>query len=362
MLLQVLPYLSDNAAIVIPIGGFTIGVVFGATVVLSKFCTMGAIADIINAQDYRRFRAWIFAAAVALAGTQSLVWAGALNLTETVHFQGRVNWLGALGGGLVFGFGMVLAGGCPSQNIVRAGGGDLRAAMVLLVVTVFAFVTMTGLLAPLRSLVEGWTALSLPGGIHPSLDGLAGMVLGGNGNALRLGIAATLVGLALLYCFGDAAFRRSWRHVLGGAGVGSCVVAGWVVTTLGQDPFAVMNQAPSSLSFVRPVADTVVYFTRFTGINSMSFGVAVVMGAVLGATMVALATGRFAIRGFAGQADTTRNLVGGAMMGLGGVLALGCSIGQGVTGVSTMAITSFIAFAAMSLGAVAGVKHLESRV
>lgn len=361
MLLQVLPYLSDNAAALIPIGGFAIGVVFGLTVALSKFCTMGAIADIVNAGDYRRFRAWIFAAAVALAGTQLLVWGGVLNLTETVHLQARVNLLGSLGGGLVFGFGMVLAGGCPSQNIVRAGGGDLRAAMVLLVVTLFAFVTMTGVLAPLRSLVEGLASLSLPGGIPPSLDGIAGMVLGGNGNGLRLAVAATVVGLALLYCFADAAFRRSWRHVLGGAGVGSCVVAGWVLTTLGQDPFAIMNQAPSSLSFVRPVADTVVYFTRFTGITAMSFGVAVVLGAVLGATMVALATGRFAIRGFAGQSDTTRNLVGAAMMGLGGVLALGCSIGQGVTGVSTMAITSFIAFAAMSLGAVAGVKHLERR-
>jgi hypothetical protein len=362
MFLQVLPYLSDNADAVITMGGLAIGAIFGVTVVLTNFCTMGAIADIRNAGDYKRFRSWILAAAIALAGTQILASAGVLNLTETVHLQGRVSWLGALGGGLIFGFGMVLAGGCPSQNVVRAGSGDLRALTVLLVVTVFAYVTMTGLLAPLRSFVEGWTSLSLPGGVAPSLDGLAGMVLGGAGSGLRLAVAAILVGLALLYCFGEASFRRSWRHVLGGAVVGLCVVAGWVATTLGQDPFAIMNAPPTSLSFVRPVAETIVYFTRFTGVTGMNFGVAMVLGAVLGAMLVALATGRFAIRGFAGQTDTVRNLAGGAMMGLGGVLALGCSIGQGVTGISTMAIPSFIAFAAMSLGALAAVRHLESRV
>ncbi len=363
MFLQNVPFLTDNVAAIAQIGGFGIGIIFGATVLLTNFCTMGAIADAVTHQDYRRFRSWVFAAAVALAGTQTLVAVGALDLSQTIYLQGRMNWLGAVLGGLIFGFGMVLSGGCPSRNVARAGAGDLRAVIILLVLAVGASVTMTGLLAPFRLMLERETSLGFPFGAAPSLDALAAAVFGnGSGRIVRPMMAALLTGAALLYCFGDASFRSSWKHILGGGIIGLTAVAGWVVTTMAQDEFTVMAPPPSSLTFVRPVAESIVYFTRYTGIQSMGFSVAVVLGAVFGAMIVALATGRFRISGFADHADTRRNLAGATLMGVGGILALGCTIGQGVVGISTMAAASFLAFAAMALGAVAGVKHLASRV
>jgi uncharacterized membrane protein YedE/YeeE len=363
MFLQNVPFLTENVAVIAQIGGFGIGIVFGATVLLTNFCTMGAIADAVTHGDYRRFRSWVFAAAVALAGTQTLVAMGALDLRETVYLQGRMNWAGAIGGGLIFGFGMVLSGGCPSRNVARAGAGDLRAAVILLVLAAFAYVTMTGLLAPFRMFVERETSVDFPFGAAPSLDAFAAAIFGdGSGTITRPFMAALLTGAALLYCFADAGFRSSWKHMLGGGIIGLTAVAGWVVTTSARDEFAVLAPPPASLSFVRPVADSIVYFTRYTGIQSMGFGVAVVLGAVVGAMIVALATGKFKVTGFADQADTRRNLAGATLMGVGGILALGCTIGQGVVGISTMAAASFLAFAAMALGAVAGVKHLASRV
>lgn len=350
----------ENPAAILSFGGFAIGLVFGAIVLATNFCTMGAVADIVTFGDYRRFRSWILAAGVALIGTQTLAALGAADLGQSIYMRGALDWLGSLAGGLIFGFGMVLAGGCPSRNLVRAGAGDLRALTSLAVMGLFAHMAMGGLLGPIRRAVQGASEIALPAGVTPSLADMATHMAGWNDAAwVRLAAAGVLAALAFGYCFGDARFRSSWRHVLGGAAVGLCAVAGWGVTTLAQDDFAEIRIIPASLSFIRPVAESIDYLTRFTGAKIMGFGVAVTFGCVAGALGAALATGRFRILGFADPADTGRNLAGAALMGVGGVMALGCSIGQGVTGISTMAAGSFLAFAAMAAGAVLGVKYLE---
>jgi len=356
-------FFTENNVAILSAGGFVIGFIFGAIVIATNFCTMGAIADIVTRGDYRRFRSWVLAAAVALIGAQALAAAGFLQLDQSVYLRGGLHWFGSIAGGLIFGFGMVLAGGCPSRNIARAGAGDLRALTTLLVIALFAHMAMGGLLGPARVLVDRYTVASMPGGSPPSLADFAAHLAGVDGaGALRLALALTLASAALFYCFISRPFRSSPRHMLAGATIGGCAVAGWVITTLAHDDFAVTPVAPTSLSFVRPVAESVDYVTRFTGMTAMDFGVALVMGAFAGAMAMALLTRRFRIVGFADGADTSRNLAGAALMGVGGVLALGCSIGQGVAGVSTMAMDSFLAFAAIAAGAVMGIKSIEDRV
>ena len=356
-------FFAENSGAILSVGGFVIGFIFGAIVIVTNFCTMGAIADIVTAGDYRRFRSWVLAAAVALIGTQALTAAGLLHIEQSVHLRGGLHWFGSIAGGLIFGFGMVLAGGCPSRTIARAGAGDMRALTALLVVALFAHITMGGLLGPARLLIENTTVAAMPGGAPPSLPHLvAGFAVPDSIGTAQIALAGTLAAAALLYCFASGPFRRAPRHILAGVTVGACTVAGWVLTTLAHDDFVFVPVSPTSLSFVRPLADSFDYVTRFTGMIAMEFGVALMLGAFAGALAAALATGRFRLQGFANSADTGRTLAGAALMGVGGVLALGCSIGQGVSGLSTLAVGSFIAVAAIISGAVAGIRFVESRI
>jgi uncharacterized membrane protein YedE/YeeE len=357
-----LHFVVENAAAILSAGGFVIGFIFGAIVIATNFCTMGAVADIVLMGDYRRFRSWVLAAAVALIGTQALASAGLLHPEQSIYLRGGLRWFGSIVGGLIFGFGMVLAGGCPSRNIARAGAGDLRAATTLLVFALFAHMAMGGLFGPARLWMESVTVVAMPGGMPPSLADITARLAGiSHTDAARVTLASVIGIAALLYCFLSAPFRTSPRHMLAGVAIGICTVAGWLVTTLAQDDFAFGNSMPVSLSFVRPVAETFSYLARFTGMIALEFGVALVIGSVAGAMIVALLTRRFRLEGFADSADTGRNLAGAALMGVGGVMALGCSIGQGVAGISTLAVDSFLAFAAMTIGAVTGIRFLAIR-
>jgi len=281
-----------------------------------------------------------------------------------MYRSARLNWAGNVAGGLMFGFGMVLAGGCASRNLVRAGAGDLRAALSLLVLGLFAYMAVGGIFGPWRAALETATAVDLPGG-GKSLGDIASYVAdakiadASSGPSGEGGIALLVAGALLFYCFKSAEFRRSRMHILSGLGVGAAVIAGWALTGLAYDEFAAAPHNPVSLSFVKPTGDAMEWLQRYTALGIPGFGVATVLGTLLGAFVAATLTGRFALATFKDPSDTLRNLTGAALMGVGGVMALGCTIGQGVTGLSTLAPGSFIAVAAIVAGAVLGLKTLE---
>lgn len=340
------------------LGGGLIGFVFGAIVTVTNFCTMGALSDIQNLGDWRRMRAWIMAAAVAMLGAQALEAAGIVELSRSMYLAPNLNIAGHLIGGFLFGVGMVMAGGCASRNLTRIGGGDLRALLTLVVVGLAAFATIGGILGPARALLEQTATLPLPLATQSLGDAIAALLKIDPSVANRsLGFA--IGGLALAYCLGSAEFRASPAHVGSGLGVGLCVVAGWALTGLAFDELAPKPAPPISLTFVRPAGDTLEWITRYTAAPMPGFGVASVLGAILGSFAVALATGRFRISTFANVADTRRNLGGGVLMGVGGVLALGCTVGQGITGLSTLAIGSFLTFVAIVAGGFYGLRLLE---
>ncbi len=340
-------------------GGFVIGLTFGLVVQRTNFCAMGAVADIVSFADYRRLRAWLLATCVALLGTQAARASGVVDLGLSMYLAPRLNWAGHLLGGLIFGVGMVFAGGCPSRNLVRSGSGDMRALIVLGVTGLCAHMTISGVLAPARTWFESHTALNLERASTQSLPGLLASVGAGSEVLLRPLVIAALVVPTLVYCFKDAGFRHTPRLIVGGVGVGLCVLAGWCLSGLAHDEFAVAPALPQSLSYVRPSGDALDYLQRYTAERMPDFGVASVFGVLAGGLLGTLASGRARATGFADSADTLRHLAGAALMGIGGVLALGCTIGQGISGVATLAVGSLLSLAAIIAGGVLGMYWLE---
>lgn len=334
--------------------GFAAGAVFGATAQKTHFCTMGGVSDMVLMGDARRFRAWMLAAAIALLGTQALWELGYVDLTGSIYRTANFGWAGAILGGLLFGYGMVLGNGCGNKTLVRLGAGNLKSLVMFLIIAATAYMTLRGLLALGRVQLET-TNLTLP--VSQGLDDLLAHRTGIDAVTARRGLTLALVAAVALWCLKDGAFRASTRDWLSGVIIGLLVPAGWFVTgTLGRDEF---EPTPvGSFSFIKPIGDTLSYLMTYTG-SSIDFGIATVMGVVAGSFLMAAATRTFRIEGFTGVQDMARTMTGGVLMGLGGVLALGCTVGQGITGVSTLAAGSFLALGSIIAGGWYGLKYLE---
>ena len=347
---------------VMGIGGFVIGLLFGALTHRTNFCTMGSISDAVSFGDFRRARAWALAMAVSIIGAQTLHQMDIIDLGQTIYLGTSLNWFGAIIGGLIFGFGMVISSGCPGRNLVRVGGGDLKALVVLLFIGLFGYMALRGLTAPIRTLVQSGTMFDLTAiGIdNQHIGTIMSGILAISQQAAQLG-SAVIAALALLvFCFKSSEFRRSPSHIIVGLGVGLLVIAGWWFTgVLGNDEF---EPAPlTSLTFIAPSSNGLQYLMTYTG-ATMTFGIATVGGAIFGAFLSSILAGQFNMAAFYDKKDTLRHMVGGAMMGTGGVLALGCTIGQGITGVSTLGLGSIIALLSIIAGGYAGLKYMERSV
>jgi uncharacterized membrane protein YedE/YeeE len=339
--------------------GLALGVVFGATAQKTNFCTMGSISDIVFMGNWNRMRAWLLAIAVATLGSQAMHLAGLIDLNKSVYLTPSLGWLGAIVGGALFGFGMTLAGGCGSKTLVRIGGGNLKSLIVALFIAVFGYMTMRGLIATGRIPLEVAVNVNLAKIQIPAqgIPDLLAAVTGLASPSARAAVAAVVAGGLLWFCFKDAEFRASSHDVAAGLILGATVPAAWAITGIvGDDPFAPTPLA--GMTFVAPVGDSVLYLMTFTG-AAINFGIATVGGVILGAFLVALAGRSFRIEAFKDASDMGRHMSGGALMGVGGVLAIGCTIGQGLTGISTLAFGSLLALLSIWAGGYFGMKYLE---
>jgi uncharacterized membrane protein YedE/YeeE len=350
---------------------FALGAALGAIAQRTHFCTMGAVADIVNIGDWTRMRMWVLAIGVAMLGFNAMVAAGWVEAADSIYAQPNLTWLSALVGGLMFGFGMVLASGCGSKTLVRIGGGNLKSLVVFLVLGLTAFATLKGITAVLRVATVDRVALALP--VPQDLPSLVAAATGAAPQtlALLLGglLGAALVGWALARPEG-----RSGENLLAGVGVGAIIVATWWLSgrlghlaehplTLDEAFVATNSQRMESLSFVSPVAYTLDWLMFFSDASKLlTIGIVTTVGVVVGSAAVALASGSFRWEGFRNAGDTANHLVGGALMGVGGVTALGCTVGQGLSGVSTLALGSFIALAAIIAGAVLALRWQNWRL
>jgi uncharacterized membrane protein YedE/YeeE len=344
---------------IVGIGGFVTGLVFGAIAQRSNFCTMGGISDLVLMGEGRRFRAWMLATAVAIIGTQALHFSEVLDINKSIYLTTNLGWLGAIIGGAMFGFGMTQTGGCASRTLVRLGAGNLKSLVVVLVLGMVAYMTLRGLIAPVRVQLENTANFDLKtrGLQNQNIGEMAGAVFGLEPGVARAAAAVAVAAGFLVFCFKDAAFRRSTADVAAGLVIGLTVVAGWVVTgVIAADEF---NPVPlASITLVAPVGESLQYLMTFTG-STINFGVAVVGGIIAGSFLMAVATGTFRVESFADRSDLVRHIGGATLMGAGGIMALGCTIGQGVTGMSTLSFGSVIAWLSILGGGYFGVKYLE---
>lgn len=330
--------------------GLAIGLVFGGVGLLSGFCLVSSLRGWWSEGDGRKIRTYALAVAVAIVVTQALAVSGLVDLSKSLYLQPSFSPALILLGGLLFGYGMVLANGCASRATVLLGRGNLRSLVVILVVGVTAQMTLKGLIAPARVAFLNWTAHTPSTVSLPALLSTFGLSTTAAQAAAAVAVA---VGL-LVFALAHAAFRRSLGQIAAGIAVGLLIGAGWFATGyLGADDF---NPAPaSSLTFVAPSADTVQYIMLSTAL-SLNFGIALVAGVIAGSFATALLTRRFALEGFTSPRHMLRSITGAALMGSGGAMAYGCTVGQGLTGISTLALPSFIAVAGILIGAAAALR------
>lgn len=339
-------------------GGLLIGIALGHVAHRANFCTMGAVSDALYMGDWRRFRSWLLAISVAMAGAQALDAIGVVSLASSMYLAPRLNWLGTIFGGAIFGVGMVLAGGCGFRNLVRAGSGDIGSVAVLIALGIAAWAVAVGPLEPVRAVMEQATRITL---VTPTqgLTDVIGLKAGRVSTAVKVGLSLVLCVGVLALSLRDRSHRRAWESAIAaGVAIGMLDVSGWVLTGLAYDPLVLAPKMPVSLTFVRPIADTLAWAPMRTGAFP-GFGVATVIGAIVGAAVSAVRSERFHLQFFQSPGQGFQALIGGTLMGAGGIMALGCTIGQGISGVSTLATGSLIAFVAILAGAIAALKVIE---
>ena len=348
------------------LASFVFSFLFGAIAQRTHFCTMGAVSDIVNMGDWQRMRQWALAAGVAMLGFGALVYLGKVDASKTLYAGSRVMWLSAVVGGLLFGFGMVLASGCGSKTLVRIGAGSLKSVVVFIVMGVAAFATLKGMPAVVRVATVDQFAINSVAVSAASMPaiGLFGIKI----QLAQLLTAAVLGGGLVIWAIASKEFR-SFDNLLAGLSIGGIITAMWWASgSLGfiaehpetlQEAFLATNSGRAeALSFVAPVAYVVDWFMFFSDKSKlMTLGIASVFGVITGSAAIALITKNFRWEGFGSTEDVGNHLVGAVLMGIGGVTAMGCTVGQGLSGISTLSTMSFIAVAAIIGGAVLALKY-----
>jgi uncharacterized membrane protein YedE/YeeE len=333
--------------------GALIGAACGFTARRARLCSFGAVEDALVGGDTRRLRIFGLAFAIALVGTQAMVLSGWLSPTLSTYVPPALPWLAILLGSTLFGIGMALVGTCGFGSLVRLGSGDLRSLIVMIVFGAAAYATLRGMLAPFRIDVLETQALPVPGSVQGDLPSVLKW-LGWGDLRLALVLAAAIV-LTVAVAV-DARLRRSPRLLLAGLVLGIGVVVGWWATGVAIDEFAA-NPRAQSLTFVSPVGRAL-YAVLTTPVALVDFGIGAVFGVVGGSFLSALYDREFRWEAFDDHHEMRRHLLGAVMMGFGGILAGGCTIGQGISAGSMMALSWPLAIAGMMGGARLGIAFL----
>ena len=355
---QLIPYVTW--------GAFLLAFVFGAVANRTNFCTMGAVSDWVNMGDLSRMRMWLLAIAVAVLGAGALQVTGAVDLSKSIYQAPNLLWLSHVVGGFLFGVGMTLGSGCGSKTLIRVGAGNLKSLVVYVFLGIAAYMTLRGLFGAFRVGVLERAAVTLPAG--QDLPSLFTTYFGFTKSAWVAILSAVIGGALLVFVYASREFRSSFDYTLGGVVTGLVVVGGWYVSGhigfVAEDPetlqeaFVATNTGRmESFSFVAPLAFTIEYLMFWTDKSRIvTYGIASAFGVIAGSAVYAIATRTFRWEGFRDAEDTALHIIGGTLMGFGGITALGCTIGQGITGFSTLALGSILTFVFIVIGSAATMK------
>lgn len=329
-------------------GGLFLGLVFGAVVQKSGFCMSAVVSNLVLMRDFRQFHAFVAAIAIAVTGTQILSFTGFVDIEESVYLVSRMNWSGAVLGGLIFGFGTILAGGCIGKTVVRVGEGNISAIIVLLVAATIAAIIMYGPLESYRVWLYQTTVFEIPAEVA-SIPGLLN---------LHAGIfTALFAALCLAVILFTGKNGRSPVLLVAGVILGLLIVAGWWVTGyMSQDVFSLHR--PASLTFAGPLANSSYMLATGSVLGEGAlFGLALLGGVLLGSFLMAMITGNF--RWVKPDLNHLSHImVGGLFMGVGAILAGGCNIGNGLTGLSVLSVCSLMAVVSIFCGMCLGIYWL----
>lgn len=341
-------WLSETQMVVL-VGAFG-GILLGLAARLGRFCTLGAIEDVLYGGSDTRLRMWALAIGTAIIGTFALMGSGLLTASDTHYLSIRWMPMASIIGGLMFGYGMALSGNCGYGAIARLGGGDLRSFVIVLVMGLSAYVVLAGPLAPLRDLLFQQTPVTTetPPGLAQHAAALTG-----------LPVSWIVIGVGLAFCalaLGSSKLRKDRKALFWSVIVGLAIVSGWIGTQWVYD--TVFDGLPVvSHSFAAPVGETVL-FAMTGSVRPASFAVGSIAGVWTGACIGSLIKGHFRWEACDDPRELRRQIFGAIIMGTGAVIALGCTVGQGLSAFSLLAVSAPVTFLAIFAGAAVGLRQL----
>lgn len=326
------------------------GIALGLAARLGRFCTLGAIEDLLYGGSTLRMRMWILAIGTAVVGSFALIGLGLLDETQSFYLSVRWMPLASVVGGLMFGYGMALSGNCGYGAIARLGGGDLRSFVIVLVMGVSTYVVLSGPLAPIRNFLfeqQDVTSDLRPGLAH-HLSALTQVPVASIGMAIGFVlIIGALSGLEL---------REERSSIFWSVIVGLAVVSGWAGTAfINREGFEALPVV--SHSFSAPLGETILW-TMTGSLRPLSFAVGSITGVWLGAFIGSMLKGHFRWEACEDPRELRRQIVGAAIMGAGAVIAMGCTVGQGLSAFSLLSISAPVTFLAIFAGAALGLRQL----
>lgn len=360
---------------------FILSIILGVIVNKTNFCTMGAVSDMVNMSDYGRFRAWLLAIAVATIGVSIFEYLQLVNVTDTFpsYRSNSLIYVENILGGILFGIGMTFASGCGNKTLIRIGGGNIKSIMVFIIIAIIAYYMSNPFpgsdVTLYSALFYDWVN---PLAISLESNQDIGALLGSSENTplIRL-VAGLVVALGMLiYVFKAADFRANKDNVLAGLAIGLIIVTAWYGSSnigvtaddsqysltdyyaewdmLAEDdegkPATGRTLNPQSFTFINPIGQSFGYVKESFNPALLTFGLVSVFGVILGSLLWSLISKSFRIEWFVDYKDFQNHFIGAILMGFGGVLALGCTIGQGITGMSTLALGSILTFVSIIFG------------
>ncbi len=360
---------------------FIISILLGVIVNKTNFCTMGAVSDMVNMNDYSRFRAWLLAIAVALIGVSVFEYMEMVNVTSSFppYRSTQLIYIENILGGIMFGIGMTFASGCGNKTLIRIGGGNIKSILVFFIIAIIAYYMTT----PFPNSDKTLYSVLFYDWVNPLAISLEsnqdiGALLGGaeNTQIMRLVVGLIVAAGMLFYIFKAADFRSSKDNVLAGVAIGLIILTAWYTSSnitinaddshyslsdyyaewdmLAEDdegkPATGRALNPQSFTFVNPIGQTYGYIKDSMDSALLTFGLISVIGVILGSLLWALISRSFRIEWFVDFKDFVNHTIGAVLMGFGGVLALGCTVGQGITGMSTLAVGSILTFISIIFG------------
>ncbi|MEE8308455.1 MAG: YeeE/YedE family protein [Gammaproteobacteria bacterium] len=340
----------------VALSGFVLGMIAGWVARWARFCTFGAVEDMVLLGDLRRMKSWALAIAVAMLAVQLMHVSDIARIDQTFYLGTKFHWAGAIVGGLLFGLGMALVGTCGFGTLVRLGGGDLKSFVAFLVMGLTAYMTAGGVTGYARRYVLEAVDLDLTSIGGQGLPHFAAALFGMDAQVLWMPMALIVTGLLLAWCFSGGGLKRNPRDITSGIITGLVVAGGFAATgIIGNDPF---EPTPvRSLSYVIPPGRSVIYLLTFIG-AAIDFSIALVFGTIAGSLAVALWKSELRIEAYDDAREMRRHLLGAFLMGFGGVSAYGCTIGQGVSGMATLSAAAPLALGSILIGATGGLYYL----